>query len=223
MEAARHREAERAHEERRRWLEAHQGHCPTCGSRLERITLGGETADRCPSCLGVWLDHGRGEDADRQRVTSLQSPKAGGGGPRGPPTRGVTPAAPPLPALVRAQLSVEVSARRVLSVTVPHFTASGLDEAPPYSLLDAPPELDLFTEAFRRYFPTVLELAEAEHLVRQFIRHIERTRRRVNALEYVLIPAIEDGVRSIQSKLNEMERANTSRLMLIKKMLEARE
>jgi V/A-type H+-transporting ATPase subunit D len=126
-------------------------------------------------------------------------------------------------ALVRAQLSVEVSARRVLSVTVPHFTASGLDEAPPYSLLDAPPELDLFTEAFRRYFPTVLKLAEAEHLVRQLIRYIERTRRRVNALEYVLIPAIEDGVRSIQSKLNEMERSNTARLMLVKKILEARE
>ena len=124
---------------------------------------------------------------------------------------------------VRAGLNVEASTRRVLSITVPHFTASGLDEAPPYSRLDAPPELDLFTEAFRRYFPTVLELAEAEHLVRQFIRHIERTRRRVNALEYVLIPAIEDGVRSIQSKLNEMERSNTSRLMLIKKMLEARE
>jgi len=53
MDAARHREAERAHEERLRWLEARQGHCPRCGSRLERITLQGETADQCPSCLGV--------------------------------------------------------------------------------------------------------------------------------------------------------------------------
>jgi V/A-type H+-transporting ATPase subunit D len=123
---------------------------------------------------------------------------------------------------VRAGLNVETSTRRVLSATVPHFTPKGIDEAPAYSFLDAPPELDLFTEAFRRLFPTVLDLAEAEHLVRQLIRHIERTRRRVNALEYVLIPGIEEGVRSIQSKLNEMERSNTSRLMLIKKTLEAR-
>lgn len=58
MEAARQREAEREHEERRRWLEAHQGHCPRCGSGLERITLEAGSVDQCPSCLGVWLDHG---------------------------------------------------------------------------------------------------------------------------------------------------------------------
>jgi V/A-type H+-transporting ATPase subunit D len=46
-------------------------------------------------------------------------------------------------------------------------------------------------------------------------------RRRVNALEYILIPATEDGVRSIQGKLNEMKWSNASRLMLIKRMLEA--
>lgn len=56
MEAARQREAERAEEGRRRWLEAHQGHCPKCGSRLERITVDDGSADQCPSCLGVWLD-----------------------------------------------------------------------------------------------------------------------------------------------------------------------
>lgn len=57
MESARQREAERAHEERRLWLEAHQGHCPKCGSRLERVTVDDGSADQCPSCLGVWLDH----------------------------------------------------------------------------------------------------------------------------------------------------------------------
>lgn len=57
MEAARQREAERAHEERERWLESHRGHCPSCGSLLERITLEEGSADQCPSCLGVWLDH----------------------------------------------------------------------------------------------------------------------------------------------------------------------
>ncbi|MHB1193893.1 MAG: TFIIB-type zinc ribbon-containing protein [Longimicrobiales bacterium] len=58
MEAAREREAARAQDERQRWLDAHQGHCPRCGSRLERITLEEGSADQCPGCLGVWLDHG---------------------------------------------------------------------------------------------------------------------------------------------------------------------
>lgn len=58
MEAARQREAERAHEERQRWLEQHQGHCPRCGSRLERISVDDGSAEQCPTCLGVWLDHG---------------------------------------------------------------------------------------------------------------------------------------------------------------------
>lgn len=57
MEKAREREAARTHEERQRWLDAHQGHCPRCGSSLERITLAEGTADQCPGCLGVWLDH----------------------------------------------------------------------------------------------------------------------------------------------------------------------
>ncbi len=57
MEAARQREDERAHEERRLRLMAHQDRCPKCGSKLERITVDGETAEQCPTCLGVWLDH----------------------------------------------------------------------------------------------------------------------------------------------------------------------
>lgn len=57
MAAAREREARREAEERRRWLEAHRDHCPKCGSRLEEVRTPEGSADQCPQCLGVWLDH----------------------------------------------------------------------------------------------------------------------------------------------------------------------
>lgn len=58
MALARERESRHAEEERRRWLEAHANHCPKCGAHLEAIRTEEGQADQCPSCLGVWLDHG---------------------------------------------------------------------------------------------------------------------------------------------------------------------
>lgn len=58
MEAARQRETEREQEERQKLRDAHQGHCPACGSKLERVSVDDGSAEQCPSCLGVWLDHG---------------------------------------------------------------------------------------------------------------------------------------------------------------------
>ena len=57
MAAARRREAKREMEERQRWLEAHEGHCPKCGGVLEEVRTAEGKADQCPNCLGVWLDH----------------------------------------------------------------------------------------------------------------------------------------------------------------------
>lgn len=57
MEAARHREALRDKEDRDRWLDSHRGHCPKCGGRLEPLQTEDGSADQCPNCLGVWLDH----------------------------------------------------------------------------------------------------------------------------------------------------------------------
>ena len=57
MSAARQREAVREQQERRRWLDAHEGHCPKCGGVLEGIHTVEGRVDQCPNCLGVWLDH----------------------------------------------------------------------------------------------------------------------------------------------------------------------
>ncbi len=57
MTAARRRERERDTIERAQFLDRYRDHCPKCGSRLESIRLEDGSADQCPTCLGVWLDH----------------------------------------------------------------------------------------------------------------------------------------------------------------------
>jgi V/A-type H+-transporting ATPase subunit D len=116
-----------------------------------------------------------------------------------------------------SDLDLDVSVRNVLSVQVPHFEA----EPHPgggYSLLDTPLELDEATQRMAEFLPRILELAEKEHAIWMLMDEIERTRRRVNALEYIMIPQLRETVKYIQRKLDENERANITRLMKIKEM-----
>jgi V/A-type H+-transporting ATPase subunit D len=117
----------------------------------------------------------------------------------------------------RAEARLTVERRNVSGVNVSHFSA---EVAPGggYSLLDAPLDLDEAVAALRAFFPKLIERAELEHSVWLFIAEIERTRRRVNALEYVMIPQLREAMRYIRSKLEEIERGNTVRLMKIKEM-----
>ena len=57
MDAARHREAQRALEERAKWLDDHRDRCPKCGGTLEVVDTADARVDQCANCLGVWLDH----------------------------------------------------------------------------------------------------------------------------------------------------------------------
>jgi len=67
--------------------------------------------------------------------------------------------------------------------------------------------------------PSIVKLAQIEASIRLMAEEIQRTRRRVNALEYVMIPNLEETIRFITSKLDENERANTTRLLKIKEMI----
>jgi V/A-type H+-transporting ATPase subunit D len=64
-----------------------------------------------------------------------------------------------------------------------------------------------------------VKLAQIEASIRLMAEEIQRTRRRVNALEYVMIPNLQETIRFITSKLDENERANTTRLLKIKEMI----
>ena len=73
--------------------------------------------------------------------------------------------------------------------------------------------------AFLAALPTLLALAEAEKTVHCMARELEAARRRVNALEYVLIPELQEQIRRISMKLEENERGNLVRLMKVKELV----
>jgi V/A-type H+-transporting ATPase subunit D len=118
---------------------------------------------------------------------------------------------------------LSVDQRSLMSVSVPVFTLDELPEPGGYSLATTPAVLDAGLSRLAEVAPRLLELAEREKAIELLAAEIERTRRRVNALEYVLIPSIEETVRSITMKLDEAERSNLTRLMKVKDMIARQE
>ena len=88
-----------------------------------------------------------------------------------------------------------------------------------YGYAFTPPQLDDAVESLSEVLPELLRLAEVEKSCRLMAAEIEKTRRRVNALEHVKIPQMEESIRFISMKLDENERANTIRLMKVKDMV----
>ena len=92
----------------------------------------------------------------------------------------------------------------------------------PYSYVDVTSEADYAVELAGEVLDKLVRLAEQEKILRMLAVEIERSKRRVNALEYVLIPDLEDTIRYISMKLEENERAGLTRLMKVKDMIEAK-
>jgi V/A-type H+-transporting ATPase subunit D len=109
---------------------------------------------------------------------------------------------------------------RILNVVLTHFEAKP-PQLPTFSPLDTTVELDTATSALQDYLSKVLTLAELEHAIRLLTREIGETRRRVNALEYVLLPELRETIKFIKAKLDEAERSHISRLMKIKEQVGA--
>jgi len=118
----------------------------------------------------------------------------------------------------KGALEIKVSGKSILNVKVPVFEVS-VNENNSYSLVDTPVDLDDAILQLKEFLPFVVHVAELEQSIRLLAREIEKTRRRVNALEYVLIPQLQDSIKFIKTKLDEMERSNISRIMKIKEML----
>ena len=83
-------------------------------------------------------------------------------------------------------------------------------------------ELDAATRSMVKLFPTLLRLAECEKTCDMLAAEIEKTRRRVNALEHVMIPEMERNIKFITMKLEDNERQNITRLMKVKDVINAR-
>jgi len=118
---------------------------------------------------------------------------------------------------------ITASERNVMSVKVPEVTLGTVPAPEGYSLATTPAVLDEALERLSEVVPKMVELAAREKAIELLAAEIETTRRRVNALEYVLIPQLEGAIREIRMKLDEAERSERTRLMKVKDMLEGQE
>lgn len=122
---------------------------------------------------------------------------------------------------INSVISIEVSTRRIMNVKAPAFNILKFDMDKGYDLFKTSAQMDVVVAKARDFIQSLLRLAELFKTSDILSYEIERTRRRVNALEYLLIPAIKDTIRDITQKLNEFERGNLTRLMRVKEMVRA--
>ena len=128
-------------------------------------------------------------------------------------------------ALLYPKQSVELNMtfQNIMSVNVPEYEFKTKNDDPgeiyPYGFAVTSGELDTAVDALSEVFQDMLKLAEIEKTSQLLAEEIEKTRRRVNALEYVKIPQMQEAIKYISMKLEENERANTIRLMKVKDML----
>ena len=125
------------------------------------------------------------------------------------------------------EIPMDFSMRSIMGVTVPiielpedlsrEVTERG------YGLMDSSSAVDSCAKRFEEALAKIIKLAELEEAVRNLAGEVEKTKRRVNALEYVMIPRLKTTRKYIQMRLEEMERENFTRLKKIKAILERKE
>ena len=123
----------------------------------------------------------------------------------------------------KQSVELDMTFQNIMSVDVPQyqFRTSSQDpgEVYPYGFAQTSGELDDAVDALSRVLTDMLRLAEIEKTSQLLAEEIEKTRRRVNALEYVKIPEMQENIKYITMKLDENERSNTIRLMKVKDMI----
>ena len=123
----------------------------------------------------------------------------------------------------KQQVYLEVSSRNVMSVDVPVFESktrtADTSDIFSYGFAFTSFELDEAVETLAQQLPAMLRLAEVEKSTQLMAAEIEKTRRRVNALEHVMIPRLQETIRYITMKLEENDRSGRTRLMKVKDMM----
>ena len=121
------------------------------------------------------------------------------------------------------EMNVEITEKNVMSVLIPQYesTFSSADDADifPYGFAFTSTDLDDAVKAVSDIMPDLMRLAEVEKSCQLMAAELEKTRRRVNALEHVMIPQYEDTIKFISMKLEENERSSTARIMKVKDMM----
>ena len=131
-----------------------------------------------------------------------------------------------LPAMLEQALMIsgsactlDVTTRNVMSVMVPRYEVHQEGSTFNYGMATTPASLDVALEDFSKIIPRLLQLAADEKAVALMSTEIERTRRRVNALEHVMIPNYSETIKYISMKLDEQARSTTSQLMKVKEIV----
>ena len=123
----------------------------------------------------------------------------------------------------RQSVELDMKFKNIMSVNVPvySFTTKNNDpsEIYPYGFAQTSGELDDALEQMAKVFEDMLQLAQVEKTMQLLAEEIEKTRRRVNALEYVMIPELEQNIKYITMKLEENENATKVRLLKVKEMV----
>ena len=123
----------------------------------------------------------------------------------------------------KQSVELDMTFKNVMSVSVPtyHYKTRTDDSGDifPYGFANTSGELDSAVESLGAVFQSMLKLAQIEKTAQLLAEEIEKTRRRVNALEYVVIPNTQESIRYITMKLDENDRSTTTRLMKVKDMI----
>lgn len=123
----------------------------------------------------------------------------------------------------KQEVEIAVGEKNTMSVNVPQFTSkfktSDTNDIYSYGMAFTSIDLDGAVSALSEIFPKMIKLAEIEKSCQLMSDEIERTRRRVNALEHIMIPDYEDTIKYITMKLSENERSTTTSLLKVKDMV----
>jgi len=121
------------------------------------------------------------------------------------------------------EMSIDIETKNVMSVLIPqytsHFKTADTTDIYSYGFAFTSTDLDDAVKAISDIMVDLLKLAEIEKSCQLMAVEIEKTRRRVNALEHVMIPQYEETIKFISMKLDENERSSTTRIMKVKDMM----
>ena len=123
----------------------------------------------------------------------------------------------------KQEVQLSIDTKNVMSVDIPVFSyetrTSDANDIYSYGFAFTSSDLDDAVKSLSDLLPEMLKLAESEKACQLMAAEIEKTRRRVNALEHVLIPQMEQNIKFITMKLDENERSSQIRLMKVKDMM----
>jgi V/A-type H+-transporting ATPase subunit D len=116
-----------------------------------------------------------------------------------------------------------LKSKNVMGVRIPEVTSQSASQAGQEYLLEIPASVNQAIRAFTEVHQMVLDVAEKETALRKLLLEIEKTKRRSNAIENVLIPRLQSNARYIKFRFDEMERESFTKLKTVKRKIAERE